>query len=315
MRITDNILTNNFLNNFNSALSQVSKLQDQLSSGLAINKPSDDPVKSVRSLEFRADLAANSMYAQNASDAVSWMSTSDGAVMKAEDIMTDIKTLIISATQPNPTLAYEAAAQQLDGYINELVSLGNTPLGNRYLFGGQNTDSQPFTRDSATGVVSYNGTYDGQGTPPNPSGGTVTMKVSPGAPDSIRDKVNVDGQALFGTIGAGNQPKLFADLNQIKADMLAGNNVALTNDLGTLETDNDNLLKAQTALGARQKVYTAMKDRLTSDNITVTKSLANNEGLDAARASIDFQSAQNVYNAALSIGAKILPQSLADYLK
>ncbi|HMM19549.1 MAG TPA: flagellar hook-associated protein FlgL [Selenomonadales bacterium] len=313
MRITDNMLTNNFIYNFNGSLSKISKLQDQLSSGLAVNKPSDDPVKSVRSLKFRADLTENDMFSQNASDAVSWMQTSDGAMTNAENVMQSIKTLIIRVTAPNPDIAYEAAAAQLDGYINELMNLGNTQLGGRYLFAGQNTQSQPFTRDPATGVVTYNGTYDGQGG--NPYAGTVTMKVSPGAPDPIRDKVNVDGQSFFGTIDAAGQPQLFANLNQIKADMLAGDVDTLSADLGIWETDNDNLLKAQTGLGARQSVYTTMKERLTSDYVTIKSDLSQNEDLDAAKASIDFQSAQNVYNAALAIGAKILPQSLADYLK
>lgn len=314
MRITDNMLTNNFIYNFNGSLSKISKLQDQLSSGLAVNKPSDDPVKSVRSLKFRADLTENGMFSQNASDAVSWMQTSDGAMSSAEKTMQDIKTLIIRITGPNPDISFEAAAAQLDGYINELVGHGNTQLGGRYLFAGQNTQSQPFTRDSATGAVTYSGTYDGQGG--NPYAGTVTMKVSPGAPDPIRDKVNVDGQAFFGTIDGGTgEPKLFTDLNAIKAHMLAGSTTDLTNDLGVLDGDEDTLLRAQTGLGARQTVYQSMQERMTADYVTIKSDLSQNEDLDAAKASIDFQSAQNVYNAALAIGAKILPQSLADYLK
>lgn len=313
MRITDNILNNNFLYNFNGSLSKISKLQNQLSTGLAINKPSDDPVKAVRSLKFRADLTVNDMFSQNAKDAVSWMQTSDGAMTNAENVMQSIKTLIIRVTAPNPDIAYQAAAEQMDGYINELVNLGNTQLGGRYLFGGQNTQTQPFTRDSTTGVVTYNGTWDGQGG--NPTAGTVMMKVSPGAPDPIRDKVNVDGQGLFGTISATLEPQIFTNLNQIKADMLAGNVTALSNDIGTWETDNDGVLKAQTGLGARQSVYESMRDRLTSDNVTIQSDLSQNEDLDEAKASIDFQSAQSVYNSALAIGAKILPQSLVDYLK
>lgn len=313
MRVTDNMMTNQFLYNFNGSLSKVSKLQEQLSSGLSINKPSDDPVKSVRSLKFRVDLTANDMFTQNSSDAVSWMSTSDGAMTNAENVMQNIKTLMIRVTAPNPSIAYEAAAAQLDGYINELVNLGNSQLGGRYLFGGQNTQTQPFSRDPATGAVTYNGTYDGQGG--NPSAGTVTMKVSPGAPDPIRDKVNVDGQALFGTISATLEPQLFTDLNQIKADMLAGNLTNLSAELATWDTDNDNMLKSQTGLGARQAVYETMKDRLTFDNVTIKGDLSANEDLDEAKASIEFQSAQNVYNSALAIGAKVLPQSLVDYLK
>lgn len=341
MRVTDGILTNQFLYNFNNSLNKVSTLQEQLSSGKAINRPSDGPVQAVRSLKFKSDLTVNSAFQQNASDAVSWMSTSDGAMTSAENIVQSIQTLVQSVAVPNPTISYSAALQQLQGYINELSNLGNTQIGGRYLFSGQTDKTQPFTVNTdANGllVVSYNGTYDGQGGDPN--AGTVTMKVSPGAPDPLRDKINVDGQALYGTIDTttiyppattpANQPQLFKDLYNIQQHFaqMAGKlanplppSVAttdvstLSNDLGPLSKDEDSLLTTQTSLGARQSVYQTIADRLQADYVTIKGDLSTNQDLDVSKASIDFQTAQNVYNSALSVGARILPQSLVDYLK
>ena len=333
MRITNNMLTNQFLYNFNNSLTKVSDLQEQLSSGLAINKPSDNPVKAVRSLTFKTDLSTNEALAQNASDAASWMSTSDSAMTSAENVLQSIQSLIQSVAVPHPTIAYSAAATQLNGYINELVNLGNTQISGRYLFAGQKDKTQPFTTtNNANGSISvtYNGTYDGQGGVAN--AGTIMMKVSPGAPDPLRDKINVDGLGLFGAINAAGQPKLFQDLQQIYGDLTNNplppsvpnpNGVSvsqLSADLGLLSNvagtgDEDHLLTSQTALGSRQSVYQTISTRLTADQVTIKSDLSANQDLDMSKASIDFQSAQNVYNSALAVGAKILPQSLVDYIK
>ncbi len=356
MRITNNMLTNNFMNNYNQSLSKVSKLQNQLDSGKAIDKPSDDPVKKVRSLNFYTGLSTNDMFSQNASDAISWMSTSDGAINSIVDNITSIRTLVVNASSTNPKSSYDAISTQVDKAIDELVDLGNTQIGGRYIFGGQadrtfaNGATQPFTRDSATGVVTYNGTWDGQATDNNsatsaanptlPNAGTICMKVSPGAPDPIRDKINVDGQSLFGTMDTYGdhatyvgtypsppltvpaqpaqdqpQPAIFQHLNQIKADIKSGNTANLTQELKVLDDDLDTVISAQTTMGSRMAVYQNIQGRLTSDNVTIKSDLSTNEDLDQAKASIDITEAMNVYNSALAVGARVLPNSLVDYLK
>lgn len=314
MRITNNMLTNNFLYNANQALTRLDTLQNQISSGKAISKPSDDPVRAVRSLQFRTSLDMNALYTQNANDAISWMQTSDSAMVNMASVFTRIKELVVEAIAPNPSAAFSAVAEEVDSLINELVNLGNTQFGNRYIFGGQNDQTPPFQRSGDT--VTYSGTYDGQNG--NPTAGIVSSQVSPGTIDPKRDKINVDGQELFGPLDTSVNPpvpQVFAHLFKIKNDLLAGDTTALSNDLGTLESDFDQLTRAQTSLGARQSVYETIRDRLTQDKATITSDLSKNEDLDLTAASIDFQNAENVYRAALAVGAQILPPSLVDYLK
>lgn len=314
MRITNNMLTSQFLYNINQAMTRMDQLQEQITNGKSINNPSDDPVRAVRSLKFHTGLDVNTQYTQNAQDAVSWMTTSDGAMTGAASVLTRVKELVVRATAPNPDVAFTAVAQELDGLINELVDLGNTQFGNRYVFAGQNDRTMPFTRSGDT--VTYNGTYDGQNG--DPHAGVIAMQVSPGSADPQRDKINADGQELFGpldTTVTPPVPQMFAHLFAVKQHLLAGDTAALSNDLGILESDFDHLTQAQTALGARQAVYQNIQDRLKQDNVIITQDLSKNEDLDLVKASIDFQSSENVYRAALAVGAQILPPSLVDYLK
>lgn len=339
MRTTSNMLSNQYLNGYNQSLSQLSDIQKKIASNKDINKPSDDPVRIVRGLQFSSSANSNTMYSQNANDAISWMKTSDSNIISIQSILSSIKSEVTKVISAGPSDSYTTAANVIDKAIDELVQLGNSDMGGRYIFGGQNDTTAPFTRNS-DGTVSYNGTYDGQlknpafaagATLPDGStntavatAGTITMSISPGTVDPLRDKVNVDGQTLFGTIDKTstppNQPQIFKDLLKIKQDVLdgatstSGNATVLTNDLGTIDTDSNIVIMAQSSIGARQSAYQTIKDRLTNDSITIASDRSDNEDLDVAKASIDLQKAQNVYSAVLGVGARVLPKSLLDYM-
>lgn len=314
-RITNNILTNDFMANYNRNLDRLSDLQKQMSSGREIDKASDDPVRKVRSLQFYTSASVNKIYTQNASDAVSWMSTSDGAISSVVDSLTEIRTQVVgAATGTNTDTSYDAIREKINKLVDEIVNLGNTQIGDRYVFSGQKDDTQPLSRDSTTGLVTYSGTYDGEGGVAD--AGTICMKVSPGTVDTVRDKVNVDGVQLFGTLDASGQPEVFSVLNKVIADINNQDTAALSADLGEIDrVMDDYVLPAQTTLGSRQSVYQTTQSRLKSDSITIETDRSNNEDINEAKASIDFSVATNVYNATLSVGAKLLPNSLVDYLK
>ena len=63
MRISTNTLYQNGIARISSMQAEQSKLQQQISSGLRILTPSDDPVAAARALELKEALTSNSQYA------------------------------------------------------------------------------------------------------------------------------------------------------------------------------------------------------------------------------------------------------------
>lgn len=320
MRVTNNMLSNNFLAGYQTTLSRMSDIQEKVAASKNINRPSDNPVGAARNLQFTAATSTNALFTQNANDAISWMKTSDSNLSTIVTNMTNIKTAISSAISANPDSSYDAIAKQVDEMINTLVQAGNAKVGDRYVFGGQNDTDEPFTRDATTGVVTYNGTYDGQNGVA--IAGTITMQVVPGDINTSRDKINLDGQDVFGAIDTTTGvPKIFQDLLDIKqhlTDIQTGANGVtadtLSSDLGTIDTDMDYVISGQTTIGARQTSYQTVKDRLESDATIIAEDATNNDGFTVAKASIESQLAENAYNTLLSVGANVLPKSLVDYL-
>ena len=61
--------------------------------------------------------------------------------------------------------------------------------------------------------------------------------------------------------------------------------------------------------------YEMTQSLLEGQNIIITGDVANNEDIDVSKTLIDFTTSENVYKAALAIGARIMPPSLVDFLR
>lgn len=150
-------------------------------------------------------------------------------------------------------------------------------------------------------------------------------------------KVNVEGQDVIGwSGGAGfkNYTNLFDTIAKaliglngkssyqtadssgtVTTTPFASSSVLVSSCLKDLEEDLNRLTKAQSELGARMNYVESTDSRLASNEITFTKLQSNNEDIDVAKASVEVSSAQSVYEAALSVTAKVTKASLVDYLR
>ena len=418
MRVSSTMMTGNYMKQLNRSYEKQSKLMEQ-GDGLRIHRPSDDPVQFVRSMTFKSSLSQNEQYTQSLKDAVSWMKTSDGAMINMTDILKTIseKTLA-AANETNTTEDMKKIAQEIDGLIEQLVTLGNTQLGDRYVFAGQADKTQPFVIgevkdkadvktlddkqlevfgtnqmiqmedadhnifywDEKTGnlyskdyvdtgykkVLSDNadksvdeikqavqngnsgnfngkikdifntkgqvtGTYtaatnDGKNLTFTTSDKRVvtytgddikiSMPIQNGDATPRRDSVNVTGGDLFGRdIFGGVGSSLMNDLYEISNHMKSGDSNWLSGD-GVKLSENayNQMLQGQTEIAARTQTYNSTLDIFESQNTIITSDLTNASASDIAALSIELMTAQTLYNMSLSLGSKILPQSLSDYL-
>lgn len=300
MRVTNNMITYNFLTSLNKSLLRQNEIQEQLSDGKALHRPSDDPVKTVRSLRFNTNLVENEQYTQNLNDAVSWMENTDGAMMNISSIMIKFKELAVSADGSKPPDAYKAIASEMDGLINQAVAIGNTKIGDRYIFAGQQDKTIPFVRTGDT--IAYNG-----------DDLKISMPIKPGAVNPAQDSVNLTGSEVFGA-GVSVLQHMIDIKNQLATgapDLDQVQNVGLAN----LESDHNSILQSHTVLGARMANYELAKSMLEQSNTIITGDVAANEDIDIAKAIIDFKTHESVYKTALSVGARIMPASLVDFLR
>ena len=109
MRITNRMMTNNMLYNINNNKRTLNGLEEKYATGLAIQRPSDDPIVAVRALKLRTNLSElNQYYEKNIPDAKSWMETTESALKVTSEIITKIHTYCVQGA--NDTLTETARA-------------------------------------------------------------------------------------------------------------------------------------------------------------------------------------------------------------
>lgn len=143
MRITNQMITRNALNNINRNKNNLSMLDEQYSSGKKIQRPSQDPIVAVRALKLRTNLSElNQFLERNIPDARNWMEVTQSALANINKSLTDINQACVQgANDPLNVDNRISILKNLDEYKKQIYQEGNTNYAGRYVFTGYKTDT------------------------------------------------------------------------------------------------------------------------------------------------------------------------------
>jgi flagellar hook-associated protein 3 FlgL len=108
---------------------------------------------------------------------------------------------------------------------------------------------------------------------------------------------------------------LIQDFDDLMTALESGNGNNVSAILTRLDDALDNVLKIRADIGARQNRVELTLNRLSDDYISFTKLLSDNEDADIAEVIMKLKSEENVYNASLAAGARIIQPTLMDFLR
>jgi flagellar hook-associated protein 3 FlgL len=159
---------NNIYNNVSYALYlhsvEMARLQEQVTTGSRINRPSDDPSCSYRVVTLNSQEKSLGNYINNLSETVGILNLSSTVI---QDIQSAIVETKVRLTQIMGGIYNEENREQLAEGINDtleqVVSLANTKHIGQYLFGGSNTTSAPYLAERTNGQitgVTYQGSFE-----------------------------------------------------------------------------------------------------------------------------------------------------------
>lgn len=148
MRIADKMAFNQVNQNLTKNRSDMADLQNQAATQKRINKPSDDPLASARVLTARTEERGNTQFIKNINNAKSFLEFSDQSLSELTEILVRAKELAVS--QSNDASGNEESrmvtASEIEQIYNQSIQIGNRKLGERYIFGGQKTQTTPFNQ-------------------------------------------------------------------------------------------------------------------------------------------------------------------------
>ncbi len=125
--------------------SQLTNIQEQLSTGKRLNRPSDSPVDVANDLKLRSTSAILSQNSKNISDGLNFMNVSDTAMTSMDTIIQRMRELAIQGSSDtvsaNDRISIQQETQQL---FKQLVALTNSNYKGDYIFGGTQSKIQPY---------------------------------------------------------------------------------------------------------------------------------------------------------------------------
>lgn len=144
MRVTNKMLSNNFLRDMNTNINNLKKLQEQMTSGKEIRKPSDDPFKVARAMQLHTDINTNKQYNENISDNINWLDTTDTALGQAGEVLQRVRELMVSAGNAGYSASERKAIKdEINEKIGEFSQVMNTSFDGKYIFAGSRGSVKP----------------------------------------------------------------------------------------------------------------------------------------------------------------------------
>lgn len=294
-RVTQSMLTDRSLSRLQTSLTRLSELQEHLSTGRVLNRPSDNPADTASAMRLRSSVGAQQQYARNAQDGIGWLDTLDSTLGTAGDLVRrarEVGQQAVSGAASQDTR--EALAVSIDQLRSSLLGTANTTYLDRPVLGGTTAGRAAFAE--VGGVVAYSGDA-------NP----VNRAVAEG----VVVDVAVAGPAAFGADG----DNVFDHLGALATAVRAGNTAAIQSGLDALEDDGNRLIVARTDVGARANRVEQAGIRAGDTELSLTNALAEIENTDLPRATVDLKMQEVAYQAALAATARVLQPSLLDFLR
>lgn len=122
-------------------------------------------------------------------------------------------------------------------------------------------------------------------------------------------------QTVQNTGAVGDTPAMVKMFNEIVACMDAGDYEGISDRLSTMDVQMGNVLRCRADIGARQNRVDLTDDRMSNDLVNFTDLMSKNEDVDVAETIMNLKNEENVYQASLAGGARIIQQTLVDFLR
>ena len=302
MRVTNQMITRNSQARLQTGLQGLDRLREDVSSGISLRKVSDDPTAAGTVVRINSSLRGISQYRRNIDLGLARASREDVVLDQLSNGMSRAIELGISQANGTSTAQTRLIAKaEVDQLIANAVELGNTKVGDEFLFGGSRAGEPPL-RVPTTPTDGFSA-LTLAGNPVNPSG-AISLEIGGGeflAPTHNATEIFLSTNALESlralSTALGN--------NDVPAIQAAMNGVTAANG------------QVQSLIGTHGARVNAMEDARTtlgSTELSLYGFRADLRDTDVESAIAALVSKQTLHEAAMSATTRILGRSLANYL-
>lgn len=295
MRINPNNVPD-ILADINQSQQALNTALQQVSTGKSVNLPSDNPFAAASMVQNTIETGEVDQYTQNVSSVLATLQTADSTLSSVTSSLTSAVSLGTEGANGTTSAANrQAIVTQVQAILSSVVADANATYAGSYLFGGTST-ATPYTPDSssATGYT-YNGNSD------------VNLVA-------IGDNLSVQGNLPGSQIFTDPSNNVLGSLSSLVTALQSGSTSDISNAVSAVSS-------AISFIGQQRAVYSnsesqanSQEKALQQDTVTLASQENNLIGVDEATAAVNLSQAETDNSATLAAAAKVLPNSLLNYL-
>lgn len=269
----------------NRASARLEKASRIAADGTNVVKPSDDPAAYGAKVRRDYDLAMLDTRAQTASRTQGELEIANNALSAGVDIIERAQEAAVEGA--NATSSPETRkllAQDIRAMRAELMSVGNTKYGERYIFSGTKSDTLPF--DLATGAYKGN-----------------DQIISVPVLDGVNLPANVSGAKAFTAAGGRD---IFADMDELANALDANDQDRVRATIVHLTSGHDQLVRTQVEAGYGARRFSDAVDVLGNTKGVVAERENKEIAGDPAQQITELQLARTAYERSIAVTKQIL---------
>ena len=289
MRVTDRLRFQNAQLYASTASESMQTAYDQLSSGIRVVQPGDDPIAAGLIVSFNAQIARMKAIADSAQRAADELNYADGAMEQMTVLLHRAHDLAVQFTNGSYGAEERAsAAPEIGQLFEQMIAVLNTQVAGRYIFSGDLDTTQPFDGS---------GTYQGDDN-------IRQIEIAPGVLGNTSINMNI---WIKGSTGGVD---VLTALTDFEAALTANDADGIAAALSNLDTGITQLTSARASGGAATNT---LQTAISASQAGVTqnqKSVANLEDTDIVEATSRLALAQHALQATLAATQQTLSLSL-----
>jgi flagellar hook-associated protein 3 FlgL len=305
------VIASQMTQNLATDQSQLASIEEQLSTGNLVNRPSDDPAAATSIMALNSSVARAQQYSANASDALGWLSLGNSTANQMLNTLQSLQQTVQGLSGANLTgnrAVLTSTASAVTSARTQLINLANTTYNGQPIFAGQGNATQAYS-DDASNPATY-GTFVGDSTPP-----TRTVAANTQVATGVTGpQLLGDGTTSPDLVGPGGVLDQLAQDIANAATNPAALTAAETTDLADLNAAITQLMGTSAQLGSSYQQAEAFSQQATNTQQALQTQLTAEDSVDIGKATTQLAQAQQSYQSALWATAQIEGHSLLDYL-
>jgi len=268
----------------------------QMTTGLRVNSPADDPSAAAREVGIRSQSDACDQYLRSIASVSAELQTADSALSSGVSALQRAITLGVEGANGTMSQSDRAGlAREVQSIAQQMLGIANLTFNGRYVFGGT-ADSQPPYVNTAGGIV-----YQG-----NNSVNQVEIEAG------LTVAINQPGSQLFSAAGAS----VFQALGDLATVLQSSGSTTddIANATNEVRAALDQLSSARVFYGSTLNQINSTQTFLNSEKLQLTQQTSDLVGVDMNEAATNLANAETARNAALQAAASVGNLSLFNYL-